>query len=69
MLTRRQLEVAALLAKGCSNAEVASRLGIAWVTVNSHVTNIRKKLRAKNVRQMMFRLGQEARRGNTTTLP
>jgi DNA-binding NarL/FixJ family response regulator len=39
-LTRRETEVLRLLAKGNSNTQIASRLGISPHTVKSHVINI-----------------------------
>jgi len=43
-LSRRELEVARLMAEGASNAETASQLFISERTVESHVTNIFNKL-------------------------
>jgi len=39
-LTARQLEVARLLAQGCSNADVAERLGVSEFTARNHTTEI-----------------------------
>ena len=39
-LTRRQREVAALIATGCSNREIAEHMTISERTVESHVTSI-----------------------------
>ena len=44
LLTPREQEVAALLAEGCTNAQVAQRLGIATKTAAIHVSNILAKL-------------------------
>jgi DNA-binding NarL/FixJ family response regulator len=44
LLTRRELEVAALLAEGLSNADVARRLFISPKTAAVHVSNILMKL-------------------------
>jgi DNA-binding NarL/FixJ family response regulator len=43
-LTPREREVARLLAEGCTNAQVAARLGIATKTAAVHVSNILAKL-------------------------
>jgi DNA-binding NarL/FixJ family response regulator len=45
-LTRRQLEVLALLESGFSNAEIASRLFISEKTAGHHVSAILQKLGA-----------------------
>jgi non-specific serine/threonine protein kinase len=44
VLTRRQLEVAALVAKAMSNREIASRLKLSERTVEGHVEQICNKL-------------------------
>jgi DNA-binding NarL/FixJ family response regulator len=45
-LTRRELEVLGLVVGGCSNQQVASRLGVAARTVATHVEHILFKLEA-----------------------
>jgi len=45
-LTRREVEVLRLVAKGLSNAGIARELGIKERTVSFHVSNILKKLKA-----------------------
>jgi NarL family two-component system response regulator LiaR len=47
-LTRRELEVLALLVKGQSNPEIAERLVVSRATVKVHVSNILSKLCASN---------------------
>ncbi len=48
LLTRRELEVAQLLAAGHTNSEIARRLVISQGTVKTHVSNVLRKLRATN---------------------
>jgi DNA-binding response OmpR family regulator len=43
-LTRRQIEVARLIADGCGNAEIASRLGTSYFTARNHAEQIMLKL-------------------------
>jgi DNA-binding NarL/FixJ family response regulator len=43
-VTARELDVLTLIAKGCSNAEIAEELGISHVTVKSHIGRIFVKL-------------------------
>jgi non-specific serine/threonine protein kinase len=47
-LTARQREVAALVAEGLSNAEIAERLVLTQGTVAGHVEQIMRALKAKN---------------------
>jgi DNA-binding NarL/FixJ family response regulator len=44
-LTARELEVVGLIDSGCSNKEIAIRLGIEVATVKNHVHNLLDKLR------------------------
>jgi DNA-binding NarL/FixJ family response regulator len=48
LLSRRELEVLALIAEGATNAEIAERLVIAASTVQSHVKSILRKLEVRN---------------------
>jgi DNA-binding CsgD family transcriptional regulator len=43
ILTRRQFEVAELLARGMTYAEIGERLGISWRTVEIHARLARKR--------------------------
>ena len=43
-LTERQLQVVALIARGCSNEEVGLRLGISARTAKAHCDVLRQKL-------------------------
>jgi DNA-binding NarL/FixJ family response regulator len=47
-LTRREHQVLAELRRGCTNREIAARLGVSVPTVNKHVQQVLKKLRVKN---------------------
>lgn len=51
-LTRRELEVAALIAQGLSNQEIATRLFLSVRTVESHVLQARTKLGAERRRDL-----------------
>jgi DNA-binding NarL/FixJ family response regulator len=48
VLSRRELEVLAMIAEGAPNSEVAGRLFIAETTVQSHVQHILRKLDVRN---------------------
>lgn len=50
-LTRRELEILALLAENCSNREIAERLTLALTTVKWYARQIYSKLGVKNRRQ------------------
>ena len=45
-LTQREVEVLALVAEGCFNKEIASRLGLSEQTIKNHMTTIMQKLNA-----------------------
>ena len=47
-LTRREAEVLALLARGCTNREIATELVISVRTAGVHVSHILRKLDAPN---------------------
>lgn len=52
-LTRREQEVAALIADGASNKEAGRRLGISPRTVELHRAHIMEKLGARNVADLV----------------
>jgi LuxR family transcriptional regulator, maltose regulon positive regulatory protein len=51
-LTERQLQIVALIARGCSNDEVGERLGISPRTVKAHCDVLRQKLGVPRRRQI-----------------
>jgi len=59
-LSPRELEVLALIGKGCSNQDIADWLVISIPTVKRHISNIYGKLGAKN-RTQAVSLGKELR--------
>lgn len=63
VLTRREVEVAKLLATGQTNAEIARRLFVSEATVKTHVSHVLKKLGASNRAQaasIVMRLARPA---------
>jgi predicted ATPase/DNA-binding SARP family transcriptional activator/DNA-binding CsgD family transcriptional regulator len=55
-LTRREMEVAILVARGLTNRQIASELVLSEHTVHHHVTNILKKLNLSSRQQVASRL-------------
>lgn len=53
--TRRELEILALIAAGCTNDEIAAELVIALSTVKTHINNIYRKLGVSNRVQAVTR--------------
>jgi len=51
-LTAREIEVAALVAEGLTNASIATRLSVAPRTAETHVENIRRKLQVRSRAQI-----------------
>ncbi len=58
-LTRREKEVAALVAQGFTNAQIAKELFISERTVDHHVEKILKKLNLRSREQVASRLGHQ----------
>ncbi len=54
-LTERELEILSLIARGCSNYQIADRLVISVGTVKGHVNHILSKLDAQNRTQAVAR--------------
>jgi DNA-binding CsgD family transcriptional regulator len=59
-LTRREAEVAALIALGASNAEIATALNVEQATVKAHLTQIYAKFGVRSRIQLALRLNAEA---------
>ena len=55
-LTRREKEVAILVARGLTNRQIASELVLSEHTVHHHVTNILKKMNLSSRQQIASRL-------------
>jgi DNA-binding CsgD family transcriptional regulator len=51
-LTERQLQIVELIALGCSNVEIAARLGISPRTAKAHSDALRQKLGVPRRRQI-----------------
>jgi len=49
ILTRREIEVTKLIVNGCTDKEIATRLGISFHTVRSHHQNILQKIGQNNL--------------------
>ena len=58
-LTQREQEILGLLAKGCSNKEIANALVRSQRTVENHVSTVLSKLNAKNRLEAMLRVHNE----------
>ena len=54
-LTSREADVLRLLARGCTYAQVAERLGISRHTVTSHIKNAYRKLDVHTAAAAVFR--------------
>ncbi|HZS68351.1 MAG TPA: helix-turn-helix transcriptional regulator [Burkholderiales bacterium] len=55
MLTARERQVLLLLAHGCTQAEIAARLGISTHTVGTHVKHCYRKLGARSAAHAVAR--------------
>lgn len=55
-LTRREVEVADMVAKGLSNCEIARGLTLSVRTVDTHLNNIYRKLHIRNRTQLAMRI-------------
>ena len=52
-LTARQKEILRLVAQGCTNREIGQRLAISVRTVEVHRFNLMRRLRVRNVAQLL----------------
>lgn len=66
LLTRRERAVAALLARGCSDNEIAQRLHITYATVRQHVGRIFDKLGVRTRVDVVRVIHRVARRRSAT---
>ena len=58
-LTKRELEIALLVAEGLSNREIARKLVISDKTVENHLTTIYDKLHVKSRAQLICLIMQD----------
>ena len=65
LLTRREREIAELVASGLSNREVATRLFISKRTVDAHVEHIFSKLEISSRVQLTVLLQEQSLRART----
>jgi ATP/maltotriose-dependent transcriptional regulator MalT len=61
-LSRRERDVAALVARGLSNREIAQKLHLSDRTVHAHLRSILKKLNLRSREQVAFHLNNELNR-------
>jgi len=52
-LSKREIEIIKLIQEGLTNKEISERMFISLKTVESHRTNIFRKLRIKNVAELL----------------
>ncbi len=65
-LTLRESQVAAYVAEGLSNREIAERVGISEKTVKNHVSNILSKMNAHRRAEIIHSFWSLAKRGQRT---
>jgi DNA-binding CsgD family transcriptional regulator len=59
-LTRREKEIAALVARGLTSRQIASKLVLSTHTVDKHVSNILKKLGVNSREQVAVRMSEQS---------
>ena len=59
-LTRREKEIAALVARGFTSRQIASKLVLSERTVDNHVANILKKLSLHSREQIAARMAEQS---------
>ena len=57
----RERQIVSLLASGCSNQEIANRLGLRLQTVKNHLSRVYRKLGVPNRVQLAVRVLQQER--------
>ncbi|MGB0671136.1 MAG: helix-turn-helix domain-containing protein, partial [Rhodospirillales bacterium] len=62
-LTRRQVDVLALMAEGMANQDIGERLGLNLSTVKNHVSRIFKVLDVENRTQAVLKFNDLRNRG------
>jgi DNA-binding CsgD family transcriptional regulator len=68
-LTRREIEVLGFMADGATNADIARRLHVTEAAVKFHVTNILRKIPARNRAEAVARYLRATRGHETRTAP
>lgn len=56
VLTDREMEIARLIARGCSNQDIANELKISVRTVGTHISHILKKVNLENRTQLTLQM-------------
>jgi DNA-binding NarL/FixJ family response regulator len=62
----RERQIVSLLASGCSNQEIANRLGLRLQTVKNHLSRVYRKLGVPNRVQLAVRVLQQERPDGST---
>ena len=69
VLSKRELEILHLIARGVSNEDIGKKLFISLPTVKAHVTHIFRKLNVKNRTQAALLLMQARSRNSVLMYP